>query len=1001
MCHENRPARSPLLSSSRWFSDDSFRGPETRLARRFGRGSDRLRQILGLGLACVLLALCPTAVFAQGEQTGQIVGRVTAPDGSPAAGARVVALAEETAVERAVSTAANGDFSVRALPIGDYDVTIEAPGLQTFSRRVRVRLGLAEVLEVQLDLEAVEETLTVDATPTPVSNGEVSATLGERVIDELPVDRDPTAIARLAPGVTDSVFNGTVSMSGGIGYDNLVMVDGVDIGFSFFGNAHGPLDPVVGLYIEEAVAETQTLTAGIPASYGRFSGGVINAVTKSGTNELKGSARVDLRNPSWREETPFEEDAGIRRESRTNEVLSGTVGGKIVEDRLWFFGAVATSDRSEPTTLGLTRTSIDDQLDNERFDVKLTGNLQDRHSLELTVKRNETDVNGLFPSLRGFAGDPAVVDRYTLEHEADLLRYSGVLGPNLLVEGFYTERSFDAPGIGGSSTAIRDSPIYWDFLYNAPPFSEADTNLKFDSEQLSASVSMFLGSERGGSHDVRLGLSRYTETAFGGNSQSSTNVDFETPYLADADGRAVLDADGRPQPLFIPFGTFAFRHLVDVNASLELETTSAYLLDSWRVSDRLAVEIGARYEETQSEASDAGRVNEADVLLPRVAVTYTPDDRGRVRLTAGWGEYSGRTNLELFNETSLAVNLGFLVDIYVGPPGVGRDHAPGFDLGNYFELGGVLPTANVAYAPDIETPLNTELFLSAGVSLGERGYLELSYVDRDQGGGIARAREIGLGTTTVEFASGPRTLDNVEIRNSDRLDRQYEALELQGSFQLTSRWTLRGNATWQIENDGNYEGSTRFRPTTISEVESRRELLTERNFRRGRLSTGSELAARIWSFYQFDFGKAGSLQLGGLLRYDAGRPYSLTASVPLSAQQLARDPGYAGRPGSQEIFFGDRGDGEFDDITSFDLVAYYRLPLGSRWEPWLKLELRNAFDADGLASFNTFVSADMQGPTDADGLPVDFVRSPGFGEATTPLDYQTPREVRATVGIRF
>ena len=118
----------------------------------------------------------------------------------------------------------------------------------------------------------------------------------------------------------------------------MFLLNGVDINDNLFGTANN-------LFIEDALDEVQVLTAGISAEYGRFSGGVINAVTKSGGNKFSGSFRTDLTNPDWQDESRFEKDAstpappGPAPQRQLNIIYQATLGGPILKDRLWFFGA--------------------------------------------------------------------------------------------------------------------------------------------------------------------------------------------------------------------------------------------------------------------------------------------------------------------------------------------------------------------------------------------------------------------------------------------------------------------------------------------------------------------------------------------------------------------------------------------------------------------------------------------------------------------------------------
>jgi hypothetical protein len=180
----------------------------------------------------------------------------------------------------------------------------------------------------------------------------VSANYKHDEIEALATPRTLTGIARFAPGVNDLVQTagptegqGQVIINGGLGYDNVFMLNGVDVNDNIFGWPQN-------LFIEDAIAETQILTSGISAEYGRFGGGVVNAITKSGGNLFAGSYRLNLANDAWSTETPFERSRSVTRVSRLNTAHEGTFGGPIVKDRLWFFvaGRYARQETSADAT---------------------------------------------------------------------------------------------------------------------------------------------------------------------------------------------------------------------------------------------------------------------------------------------------------------------------------------------------------------------------------------------------------------------------------------------------------------------------------------------------------------------------------------------------------------------------------------------------------------------------------------------------------------------------
>src|SRR6185295_1931047 len=141
---------------------------------------------------------------------------------------------------------------------------------------------------------------------TPV----VGVNLKHDEVERLATRRDLEAIANLSPAVTESTAPNVrqLNINGSFAYDNLFMINGIDVNDNLFGSPQN-------VFIEDAIQETQVLTSGISAEYGRFSGGVINAVTKRGGNKFSGSFRTNLRNPGWVDMTRLERIAAGKARS--------------------------------------------------------------------------------------------------------------------------------------------------------------------------------------------------------------------------------------------------------------------------------------------------------------------------------------------------------------------------------------------------------------------------------------------------------------------------------------------------------------------------------------------------------------------------------------------------------------------------------------------------------------------------------------------------------------
>ncbi len=285
-----------------------------------------------VGLFVAATIIWPPLVHAQGVQTGTVTGIVDSADRLPLPGVTVTATSPALQGERSTVTDTNGVYYLRALPPGTYTIGFDLSNFQPSTRTVVVNVGGVIAVDATLALATLSETVTVtgEATSTlaTVSTGQ---TYVKSEVDALPVGRRPVDIAELAPGLTSNTFAaGQLIVGGAFGFDNIFMMNGVDVNDNLFGSAND-------LFIEDAVLETSVLAHGISAAYGRFSGGVVNVVTKSGGNTFGGSFRQNLSNPAWIVETPRQKQSGIVNPSIVSKNYEATMGGPIVRDRLWFF----------------------------------------------------------------------------------------------------------------------------------------------------------------------------------------------------------------------------------------------------------------------------------------------------------------------------------------------------------------------------------------------------------------------------------------------------------------------------------------------------------------------------------------------------------------------------------------------------------------------------------------------------------------------------------------
>jgi hypothetical protein len=965
---------------------------------------------LGLFVLAAMTAAGPAA--AQGLQTGVVTGTINSSDGLSLPGATVTVASPALQGTRSAMTDLNGNYVIRGLPPGSYTATIDMPGMGTRTERVVVALGGTTNLNATLSVAGVTESVQVAAEASPVvSNTVTGANYRKTDIDALPVGRTPQYVAELAPNLTDNTPNtGQLQIAGGFAFDNVFLVDGVDINDNIFASPHN-------LFIEDAIDETQVLTAGISAEYGRFSGGVVNIVTKRGGNQFSGSYRGTLSNPSWTAETPFET---TQRRDSLQSTHEATLGGPIVRDKVWFFLSGRAEKVDVPYNLVETRIPGSQQNDDKRVDGKVTWTVARNHTFQGSFLNNETSQAGN-RGISSQAIDPSVLVTRQTPQKIGVLNWNGVLTPRLFATAQYSRKYFGFRNAGGTSTRLQDSPmrsrgdgIPGSRLFNAPYFDATDPEDR-NNQQLTGSLSYFLTTSRAGSHDVKAGWERFNSSDRGGNSQTSTGYVYWTPYLTN-DGAPVF-SNGRVVPVFDPDTTLVYNWIASRGAQIDIRTNSFYAHDRWTAGRNLTVDIGARYERVRTEATGGIIGADTDTWVPRLAATYDLLGNGKVVLQGTYAHYSGRySEAQFVNNTDVA-NPSLVIYPYEGPAGQGLDFAPAFDLSNLGDpIFGNFPTANVRFADGLHTPINKEFTVSAGGEIGARGYAKVTYVQRRLTGMLEDFIDRNSGQTQVvqdgiDYGEYDIALwDNAP----DSIFREYRALVFQGRQRFGSRFLIDGSYTTQLRNHGNYEGEAANQPGIPSLAFDYPEVFSaERNFPVGRLAGYQRHKIRVLSSYSQPLGRLGAADIGFIWRYNSGTPYSdLTANADLSDFQLeqAEALGYANQPGGggQNIYYGERGSHLFPSFALADLSVNYAVPVWRTVRPYIRFEVLNILDNRKQIGFDTTLDPNWDGPVDALGIPTTFTRGPRYGQATAETDYPAwrsgltgSRTYLVALGLRF
>ncbi len=966
--------------------------------------------------AIVCLALvAPVAA----QQSGSLSGRVTA-EGQPLPGVAVTVTSPALQGQRVDVTNASGDYQFPFLPAGEYTVRFVLDGFQTLEQKILVTVAQPRTLDAEMYASALEEEITVTSRYETVSTGQQgSSTVQYDTLEKLPVARTVLSATQLAPGTAGTGPNDNTTIAGAQSYENLYTLNGIVLNENLRGQPYN-------LFIEDAVQETTVITSGVSAEYGRFSGGVVNAVTKVGGNQFSASLRVSLENEDWEDETPLTS----AQEDKVNDTWEATFGGYILKDKLWFFTAgrdieLAASDQLE--TPGQPQASLPfPTTDSEtRLEGKLTWSVTPSHRLSgsyIDVDREQTNYAFFAPY-----DDRHIVDGRELPLTGYSGNYNGVFTENFFAELQYSKREFTFVGGGGTDPTLAGGTPVWDLLnggaFHAPIFCSTPEcgDEERNAENYFAKGSYFFS--LAGSHDLVFGYDSFDDIRIADNWQSSSGYIW-APFVEQN-----YSTPGDPLMVVEPFGGYIiWGSVLESSQGTSFTTNSLFANDTWRVTDNITLNLGVRWDENDGTDASGEKTVDDSRVSPRLGVSWdvTGDGEWVVNATAGryvaaiantigdggalggqptWAGYfyNGPTILAgtpeyPTNEDAMAAIFDWFFNVY-GGPSVG-------DLRAWADIPGLSPKISDSLA----SPYGDELSIGVTKRLGTRGVVRADYVRREYGDFYAS--QIVPNRFVVDDIAGPIDIA-FYVNEDDILERDYDAVMLRADYRFTDRFSLGGNYTWS-NAEGNWEGETGGSgpvPSSVLEYQEYRD--PSWNAPVGDLSIDMEHKLQVWGLYDIFSTSRHNLNASVLFQFLSGQPYSAVGAV--DTVPYVGDPadfGYVGGPGNVDYYFSDKGAFKTDDITSIDLALNYSFFLnafGTELEMYVQPEVLNVTGEEGVIDVNTAVlTAENSGTLETFNpfteQPVEGVhwrKGGSFGQPVNELDYQTPRTYRVSLGIRF
>lgn len=956
----------------------------------------------GLTRKLLSAAICTTLVamtnVAQAQGTDGILRGTVQGAGS----ATVVEVIDDSrGTTRTEAVGADGAFDVRGLRPGTYRVRVIQNGNAVDSLEVDVSIGSATTVSLATSAAVVNEIVATGRrlTALDTSIAESGLVISSEVLLELPIRRDLTSVALLAPGANagDSRFGNLASFGGSSVAENTSFINGLNttnfrtgVGFS-----QVPF---------EFYDTIQVKTGGYSAKFGRSTGGVMNATTKSGSNEW--DFGINAYYNDQLETSPDTFASANELDENSSNTYDVYASGPIIKDRLFFY-ALYSDDNVEQRYAGLQSERDYDYNVNEGFyGVKLDGYITPEHHLEYTYFTDErTGVESVYAfdadsRQRGaYVGDTL----YERGGENWIATYTGNFGPDLELSLSYGENS----AARTTAPASASIPVVYEYSNGAfqaiGDWSNFTVSKGEDRREMTRANLNWTGFAN---HDISIGIDYEDNFADEATINSGGVYWLRDPDNTYNECNVVTEC---------PQGANARRRTYSVGGSFATYSEAYYIQDVWTVSDKLTFELGFRNESFENQNASGGVfVAVENEWAPRFAAVFDPIGNGRQKFFLNWGQYhlpiAANTNIRMAGNETYIHDYFDWNGVSVDAQGVPTNLGPAYDQ-IVFGDGTVPDTrsttdANLQAMFQEETIIGYQWTTDSGIELGIKG------IDRRLGATIEDvaidAAVIKYYNTTGNWTYGDPVEDvfggfhqyvltnpgadmrvyipendefidlSAELLRYPEASRRYRAVELTMSKPFADNWSADLSYTYS-RSKGNHEGyvkSDNGQDDAGITQNFDQPGLVDNSF--GRLPNDRTHTVKGWGSYEFNNG----LRIGANLIWQSGRPISCFGVHPQDV--------FAGDYGASSHFCQGsavtRGSlGETDNITNIDLSAQYELEFFNS-SVLLTLDVFNAFNFDNV------LRVSEEGDTFSGAAEPDFLK---------PVEYQRPRALRLSARYNF
>ena len=610
-------------------------------------------------VVCSALLLLFVPALAAAQATADLRGRVLDQQGSATPGVTVLIRNQETGTFRETVTGAEGGYLIPSVTPGRYEVRVTLQGFKNFVQRdVLLEVGRTTQLEVRLEVGGIEEavTVTADVPLVNTTSKEIGGNVTQAEMASLPsFNRNFISYISLLPGIvptiaTDSFGADSIEVNGQDSRNNNYTLDGANNVDDFNGARSGMQvrTPVL------SVAEMRVRTNQADAQFGRASGGMVDAITKSGTNVLRGDGAFFFQDSAWTARSYAVRRGNLQKPDTAQRQYAFDIGGPIVRNKLFYYGNLerVENDRGVVMTfptrseLNYTTTTVERVWNTM---VKMDHQINGNHTWSVRYLREQS------PQDRQAISGRVTQDAFDAERDVDQTTVgtlTSVLTPavvNTLRLNFTRENvAFASPqffAAGRDQSALLPQLSFQNYTAQQQNGASARIN---NAYQIENTLSWFRSDWVGGDHQIKLGV-QYQYSSVENENQGNLNGTFSF-------GRNDLDFDAsNPR-------TYPDRFSIRVGGPLHYTQIAQYV--TLFVQDdvkrgRLTINAGLRWDaelfnapqrdpNTFAERTDDVHPVDWNNIAPRVGFAYDLSGDGRQALRGGYGLFYQRSYLELY-----------------------------------------------------------------------------------------------------------------------------------------------------------------------------------------------------------------------------------------------------------------------------------------------------------------------------------------------------------------